>query len=346
MASKIVCPTCSSKSVKKAGIKKRKLQDLQRYFCNTCQKTFTLQPAKYKTYSITTTLKAISLYNLGNSQTEIQSLLKTNSKPSQKTISNWIQEYKDLTAFSRLRKELKNYKDRDIMEQHTFLHNNLPYKFQVHNFKLNLLTENNEKFQRIKQYLERIPTKEFPHHIFKPDYHLEQKSDRASQSSFKTLNVMPLQKQNLANRLTSLALNLARTNKYRHLAVQDFMLTNDSTTIATEVPIYLTHDDLLYFNSRNFNLNPEDFNTPITGHIDILQIRNNLIHILDYKPKADKINPIEQLTIYALALASKTKLPLTLFKTAWFDEKNYYEFFPLHCVYKKHEKLFKYQKLV
>lgn len=113
------------------------------------------------------------------------------------------------------------------------------------------------------------------------------------------------------------------------------MLINDSTTLATETPVYLTHDDLLYFNAHYFNLNPNDFSTPVTGHIDILQIRNSLIHILDYKSEASKINPIHQLTIYALALASKTKLPLTMFKCAWFDENNYYEFFPLHLVKKK-----------
>ena len=157
-------------------------------------------------------------------------------------------------------------------------------------------------------------------------------SDRASQTNFKILNIKPLNKQNLANKLCKLALNLAKTNKDRHRAIQGFFIANDSVTIAAEIPIYLTHDDLLYFSSRGFMLNPNDFSTPITGHIDLLQIRNNLIHILDYKPDADKENPVDQLTLYALALASKTKLPLTLFKCAWFDENNYYEFFPLHVV--------------
>jgi ATP-dependent exoDNAse (exonuclease V) beta subunit len=32
----------------------------------------------------------------------------------------------------------------------------------------------------------------------------------------------------------------------------------------------------------------------ITGHIDILQIRNGMVHILDYKPQAEKERPIEQ----------------------------------------------------
>ena len=73
----------------------------------------------------------------------------------------------------------------------------------------------------------------------------------------------------------------------------------------------------------------------ITGHIDFLQIRNGFIHILDYKPKAARASPIEQLTLYALALSRLTGLRVFHFKCAWFDEKNFYEFFPLHVVWKK-----------
>jgi hypothetical protein len=66
-----------------------------------------------------------------------------------------------------------------------------------------------------------------------------------------------------------------------------------------------------------------------------LQIRNGLIHILDYKPEAGKVNAVNQLTIYALALASRTKLAVKDFKCAWFDGKSYFEFFPLHAVYRQ-----------
>lgn len=317
-------------------MQKNKLESYQKYFCNPCQKIFTSQSTKNKTYPIKEILKAVSLYNLGHSQSEVQKLLKINPKPSQKTISNWINELKLTTTFNRLRQQAKQqFPPEELISSYDFLHNNLNYKFQTHNFKLSYLTNNNEKLQRIKTYLEKISTSNFPHHIFKPNPEIEEKSGRASQSSFKTLDINPLKKQNLANKLCSWALNLAKTNKQRHQSVQDFFIANDSTTVATEVPTYLTNDDLLYFNSHSFLLNPKDFKTPITGHIDLLQIRNSLIHILDYKPEANKTNPVEQLTIYALALASKTKLPLTMFKCAWFDENNYFEFFPLHAVYQK-----------
>jgi len=41
------------------------------------------------------------------------------------------------------------------------------------------------------------------------------------------------------------------------------------------------------------------------------------------------------LTIYALALSRLTGLRLFCFKCAWFDEDDYFEFYPLHVVYKK-----------
>ena len=59
---------------------------------------------------------------------------------------------------------------------------------------------------------------------------------------------------------------------------------------------------------------------------------------MDYKPSAAKERPVDQLTIYALALSRLTGLRLYNMKCAWFDDKNYYEFFPLHVVYKKKQK--------
>jgi hypothetical protein len=71
---------------------------------------------------------------------------------------------------------------------------------------------------------------------------------------------------------------------------------------------------------------------PITGHTDIVQARNGFIHLLDYKPKAREIDPVNQLVVYALAFASRTRLPVKALKCAWFDEKDYFEFFPFQAV--------------
>jgi ATP-dependent exoDNAse (exonuclease V) beta subunit len=79
---------------------------------------------------------------------------------------------------------------------------------------------------------------------------------------------------------------------------------------------------------------PFKLDTTATGHIDFLQVRNGSIHILDYKPNAKRERPFQQLLLYALALSRLTGLRLYDFKCAWFDENDYYEFFPLHLVYR------------
>jgi ATP-dependent exoDNAse (exonuclease V) beta subunit len=112
------------------------------------------------------------------------------------------------------------------------------------------------------------------------------------------------------------------------------MLVNDSVTVAVEIPVFLTSEDIAYYRQSRFDIGFET--SAITGHIDFLQIRNGNIHILDYKPDARKEKHAHvQLTIYALALARRTGLPLKFFKCGWFDEKDYFEFFPLQAVYKQ-----------
>jgi ATP-dependent exoDNAse (exonuclease V) beta subunit len=142
------------------------------------------------------------------------------------------------------------------------------------------------------------------------------------------------EKQNFATRVAHLVVPASPSNKQRHETLQRFMLANDSVTVATEVPIYLLPEDVLHLQQRlGFSI-PLELTEPLTGHIDFLQMRNGAVHILDYKPNAKRDKPIEQLTLYALALSRATGLRLFDFKCAWFDEHHYYEFFPLHVVHK------------
>ena len=142
------------------------------------------------------------------------------------------------------------------------------------------------------------------------------------------------EKNNFATRLTDFVIQAVNNNKARHDELQKFMIANDSVTIATEIPVFISNEDLKEFKKVGFDI-PIKLNKILTGHIDFLQVRNNSIHILDYKPNAKRDKPISQLTIYALALSKLTGMKLTDFKCAWFDENSYYEFFPLPIVYKK-----------
>jgi hypothetical protein len=114
----------------------------------------------------------------------------------------------------------------------------------------------------------------------------------------------------------------ASTNRRRHETLQRFMLVNDSVTVAAEVPVYLTRDDIAYYRGRGFDLGFES--EVITGHVDFLQIRNGHVHMLDRKETYPHVQP----TIYALARARRTGLPLRFFKCGWFDERDYFDFYP------------------
>ena len=131
-------------------------------------------------------------------------------------------------------------------------------------------------------------------------------------------------KHNNAPRLAQLALTMAKTNRERHQAIENFFLTNDSTTVAIEVPVYIKPEELSKNEKKDYGIELEE---PLSGHIDILQQRFTKIHILDYKPDAirnDK-STIDQLLLYSLALYKRTNIPLRKITSAYFDENNYFQ---------------------
>ena len=343
----IHCPFCNSKSIIKKGKRKRKFREIQQLQCKECKKFFTPENQNNKTYPVKIIANSISNYNLGHTLKEVSEIIQARQKLKipVSTISSWLSKYKEICTFSRLRKHAKKlYRPKNIIFKKPLQHQQV-YLFQIHKAKLEILfkEEENKKFLPIKEYLNKIPAETFPHHIFSKELLAERgieleptsKEQRISQLKLETLPAIKLEKHNQANKLAELALQASNDNKQRHQSIQSFMLINDSTTIAAEVPVYLTNDDIEYFRHRNFSINLQNYRTPIIGHIDLLQIRNGFINILDYKPDANKTEAVQQLTLYALALASRTKLALRDFKCAWFDQNNYFEFFPLHAVYEK-----------
>ena len=94
------------------------------------------------------------------------------------------------------------------------------------------------------------------------------------------------------------------------------MLTNDSATVAVEVPIYLHPHE-----AKDLELTGV-----LTGHIDIVQVRGQRVWILDYKPDARRETRAKyQLYLYVRALSARTGIPLSLFRLAYFDDKDYFE---------------------
>lgn len=330
------CPFCQGADIIKKGQRQKKFENVQLYYCRKCDKKFTSGITKNKTFPLRVILDSVTLYNRMNSFEEAASKVgeKYGFEISPQNISNWVKDFDKYLAFNRMRGFIeKKYDRRDCIAESKMFHGQI-YDFKYHRAKTDLILNDNfkhYKFKPLRDFLELV-TAECPHQVFKESK--KRASEYKDVFDLDGVKIMP--KKNIAVSNTNFVTQAVANNKLRHEILQEYMLVNDSVTVAVEVPVLLDKDDVLHYrNSLNFNV-PIDLKDDevITGHIDIIQIRNGMIHIMDYKPSAKKVKPIEQLTIYALALSRLTTLRLFHFKCAWFDEEDYFEFFPLHVVYK------------
>ncbi|MBU4501619.1 MAG: PD-(D/E)XK nuclease family protein [Nanoarchaeota archaeon] len=330
------CPYCQGRIIKR-GKREKKFEEVQRYYCKKCDKSFTSAVTKNKTYPLKVIIDAITLYNRLGSVDRIPAVVKERYGISitSRAVSNWIKEYERYIPFVRMRDfAVKNYGQKDLMEESKLIHQQI-YSFKYHRAKMGMILNEEFKHSRFKplqDFLELVIA-ECPHQLFQNP--VKRASEYKKRFNLEEVKITP--KTNFATRIANFVLQAVANNKARHEALQDFMIANDSVTIAVEVPVFLDCDDLRHYKHElNFDVpvRLED-GEHVTGHIDLVQVRNGAIYLMDYKPSAKKEKPIEQLTIYALALSRLTGLRLYHFKCAWFDDKDYFEFFPLHVVYKK-----------
>jgi transposase-like protein len=352
------CPFCDGRQIIKRGLRRNSRRHLQIYWCKDCSKYFSpLAGLKGVKYPPRVIARALCLYNLGHSQeaTARRLALECRVTVPRRTLSDWISGYRPITTFHRLRSAAVLEFSQQMLKERTLEHQQV-YQYKVHLAKLALTAGAVAPHvaAKVTSYLFSV-FEDFPDALFQDDRTaaLEPQAGpgnpfsqpaaapgpaaalRSSKSDFETLPLARIGKQNLANDLAAMGLLLARKNKDRHPSVQDFMLANDSCTIACEVPVYLTAEEIAYYKAAGFFIALPESAKPITGHIDLVQARNGFIHLLDYKPNARQIDPVNQLVVYALALASRTRLPVKAFKCAWFDELEYFEFFPLEAVKRK-----------
>lgn len=353
MSTKTVCPYCDSSHFVRRGIRQKKHETVQLYLCRNaeCGRTFTAERVKGKRFPLQVILEGISYYNLGLTLEQTCHILEEKfSKdqnvlaPTPATLASWVEEYKPLCRFERMRPyAIKLFPPQKMIEVVTMAHRQL-YRFRYHRAKalLSLEEYKNRRFGTLKEYLDNVSA-ETPHQYFAEGQRMSE-----IRSKFDKTDMIVKSKSNFANATAEFVLRSVTDNKDRHEALQRFMIANDSVTVATEVPVYIRREDVEHMeNVLKFKIldesglieikgdkQPQKFPKLLTGHIDFVQIRNGMVHILDYKPNASKEKPIEQLTWYALALSRLTGLRLFEFKCAWFDDKDFYEFYPLHIVKK------------
>lgn len=344
------CPYCQGQDFVKRGMRKKKLESVQLYLCRNaeCGRTFTAQFIKGRHYPVKLIIEGLNYYNLGWGLKATCGLLyqKFGANPGASTLAGWVTQYASLCRYCRLRPyALKICKPQDTVEVVSMAHRQI-YRFLYHRPKLRLAIEEHFKHRHLeplKDYLDGVAA-ETPHQYFQEGLRISE-----VKTKFSTAQMIIRKKHNYANELANFVLQAVKENKQRHSELQRFFIANDSVTVAAEVPVYIRKEDIEHMeNQLNFKITAGEeiavsgrkgqeknqFPKLLTGHIDLVQVRNGQIHILDYKPNAAKEKPIEQLTWYALALSRLTGLRLYEFKCAWFDEKDYFEFYPLHVVKK------------
>lgn len=237
------CPKCASRYVIRKGKRRNRLQLLQLFQCGECLHRFTAAPGRNKTYPLKVILDALSLYNLGHSITAAGRLIRNRNHIDvpQGTFRSWIKIYRPFTTYARMRTAgLRLFGPGTAIRSLDLEHRQV-YRFQVHQPKLDLLldTPPHRHLAPVRTYLRGIGA-HFPHDIF---------VTAAQRSSTFPALVHPAvtRKENHATRTAALVLPTSPTNVKRHETLQRFMIVNDSVTVAVEVPVYLTQDDIAYY---------------------------------------------------------------------------------------------------
>ena len=344
------CPYCGSPKIATKGRRLKKLETVSVYHCRTCDRRFTPGPRalRNKTYPLGEILEALTAYNQGHSLEDTARRLSSRHghaiNPA--TISRWLSAHPGLTTYRRMRERGRRLFSPPQLIRTIKLYHSQVYEFGYHRGKLSFLRDStlderragDTKFAPLADFLENV-SRTCPHDLFRRD-----DGARASKlpRDFLSLDrLMVIEKQNTATDTAALIIPGVGSNRDRHPKLQRFMLANDSVTIAVEIPIWLTENDIAALEEKyRVTIVPREPTDParpaaghkprhITGHIDFLQVRNGAIHILDYKPDARTNKPIAQLTIYALALTRLVPgLRLFDIKCAWFNETCYNEFLP------------------
>jgi transposase-like protein len=335
------CPFCGSHVLTRRGTRKKKLEIVQLWQCASCKRTFTPGPQaiRNKTYPLRTVIDALSTYSLGYSLDDTAARLKSKSGRhiGASTVAGWLAQHKDLMNYLRLRDKGRHLFPPEQTIRSIKLYHRQIYRYSFHRPKLEFLRHGelddkrggDARFAHVANFVEAVPLI-CPHDLFRAE-----DRDCASQTHPDFADVSRIivnRKENIATRIAGLIIPAVGNNKLRHETLQRFMLTNDSVTVAIEIPIWLIEADIRALEKHyGIELAPRVGATErsITGHIDFLQVRNGAVHILDYKPDARTNKPIAQLAIYALALTRLVPgLKLFDIKCAWFNEEEYCEFFP------------------
>ncbi|MFX0035074.1 MAG: hypothetical protein ACFE9I_05475 [Candidatus Hermodarchaeota archaeon] len=95
----------------------------------------------------------------------------------------------------------------------------------------------------------------------------------------------------------------------KHDPILKYILINDKDSIAKEVPIWKKMK-----------------NEYLTGHIDLIQIENDTVKVIDYKPEGNFLISLPQVAMYGLLV--KSQLNINKIKCISFNKEGGWEYDP------------------
>ncbi len=214
------------------------------------------------------------------------------------------------------------------LKKRFFVHQNIPYSFYWniinHKAKFSQITANRKELNNLKMHFKRICQGLIPNDLFN-----SQNLPRVSQFkirgiklalirsySKKLIRAGKIQFHDANSKLPSYAQKVYDNFKDNiinkepgHEPILKNILIKDKNSIAIEVPIW-----------------NEEKNRIITGHIDLIQIENDTIKVIDYKPEGKFLLSIPQVAMYGLLL--KSKLNLKKLKCISFNKEAAWEYNP------------------
>jgi hypothetical protein len=235
------------------GLRQKKFETVHLYHCRACDRRFTPGPRalRGKTYPVVEILDAFTMYNRGHSLEEVSRRLSSRygHAVSVSTISRWLSAHLHLTTYRRLRGQGRDLFSPPRIIRTVKLYHAQVYEFSYHRAKLALLRDGalddrragDTSFAPLADFLENMP-ETCPHELFR-----REEGARASKlpSAFLKLDTLIVtEKTNTATDAAALIIPGVASNRDRHGRLQRFMLANDSTTIAVEVPIWLDENDI------------------------------------------------------------------------------------------------------
>ena len=165
----------------------------------------------------------------------------------------------------------------------------------------------------LKDFLNSM-TVDCPNHLFKAPPHC---------SDIEATLPIKLTRERI-HKLTDYAGESLSVKEYKstHEKVQTYLLEKDPATIATEIPVWATADEL----ESIANILPTSQCT-LTGHIDVIRFTDGMVEIWDFKPAAfQEKHAASQVFLYALMISKRTGIPLSKIKCGYFDPSDAFTF--------------------